>query len=125
MEEILFLSTDSGNVAAYYTAGIQEGIEREPYRFSQEGRSDLVGSRPFFSHWVCESAWGLSIHKRARMLAVSSNKPSFDPSVESVNPDAAVTVFSLRIKNYDETSTRPDKVGFLMRRIPQCYRIAR
>jgi hypothetical protein len=75
-EEILFLATDSGNIAAYHTSAIHDGIEREPYRFSKDGRSDLVNVRPFFTYWVHESAWGLSIHKNARMLAVSSNKIS-------------------------------------------------
>lgn len=93
-EEILLLSTDSGNVAAYYTAGIQDGIEKEPYKFSRGGRSDLVGIRPFLVHWVYESAWGLSIHKQARMLAVSSNRPFHEPSV---GVDAAVTVFAFAL----------------------------
>ncbi|KAF7514360.1 hypothetical protein GJ744_000130 [Endocarpon pusillum] len=101
-EEILFLSTDSGNVAAYYTASIQEGIEKEPYRFNPEGRSDLVGIRPFFTHWVYESAWGLSIHKHARMLAVSSNKPYFETAI---GVDAAITVFAFALTSSDASSS--------------------
>jgi CRT10 len=100
-EEVLFLSTDSGNVAAYYTTSIQDGIEKEPFKFSHDGRSDLVGIRPFFTHWVYESAWGLSIHKHARMLAVSSNKPYFEPSI-GVN--AAVTVFAFALVGSDAGS---------------------
>jgi CRT10 len=109
-EEILFLSTDSGNVAAYYTASIQEGIEKGPYKFSEQGSSDLVGIRPFFTHWVYESAWGLSIHKHARMLAVSSNKPHYQPTI---GVDAAVTVFAFALTNGDEPSVRQgnDKTG--------------
>jgi CRT10 len=99
-EEILLLSTDSGNVAAYYTAGIQDGIEKEPYKFSKDGRSDLVGVRPFFTHWVHESAWGLSIHKRARMLAVSSNKPN------PIGVYAVVTVFAFALIRSNEKSSR-------------------
>lgn len=89
-------------MAAYYTGSIQEGIEKEPYKFSQEGRSDLVGIRPFFTHWVYESAWGLSIHKHARMLAVSSNKPYFEPAI---GVDAAITVFAFALTSSDTSSS--------------------
>jgi hypothetical protein len=102
-EEILFLSTDSGNVAAYYTASIQDGIEKEPYKFSKEGHSDLVSVRAFFTHWVYESAWGLSIHKHARMLAVSSNKPRYGLPI---GVDAAVTVFAFALTSSDQNSGR-------------------
>jgi CRT10 len=104
LEEILFLATDSGNVAAYYTASIQEGIEKEPYKFSEQGSGDLVGVRPFFTHWVHESAWGLSIHKNARMLAVSSNKPHHQSNIVV---HAAVTVFAFALIDGDESSVRP------------------
>ncbi len=90
----------------YYTSTIQDGIEKEPYHFSKEGRSDLVGIRPFFSHWVYESAWGLSIHKHARMLAVSSNKPYHAPSV---GLDAAVTVFAFALTTSGDQPTRVGK----------------
>jgi hypothetical protein len=109
-------------VAAYYTAGIQDGIEKEPYKFSHEGRSDLVGIRPFFTHWVYESAWGLSIHKDARMIAVSSNKPYHE---RSIGIDAAITVFafalstsgqqlSVRANTEDTNSVSEDEWKFWM-----------
>jgi hypothetical protein len=74
-EEILLLSTDSGNVVAYHTKAIEDAIRRDPYRFSTDARSDTIGLRPFFSEWVHESAWGLAIHTQARMIAVSANTP--------------------------------------------------
>ena len=67
------VATDSGNVAAYHTKTIRDAIRKDPYRYSKDARSDLVGLRAFFSHWVRESAWGLAIHKNARMIAVSAN----------------------------------------------------
>jgi hypothetical protein len=102
-EEILLLATDSGNVAAYHTNAIQDAIEKEPYKFSQEGRSDLVGLRPFFSHWVYESAWGLSLHKHARMVAVSSNKPHHHLSM---GVHAAITVFAFALTTSDDQGRR-------------------
>lgn len=102
-EEILLLATDSGNVAAYYTTAIQDGIEKEPFDFSKEGRSDLVGVRPFFTHWVYESAWGLSIHQNARMLAVSSNHPYYELSR---GLDAAITVFAFALTTSDKVTVR-------------------
>ena len=91
-------------MAAYYTASIQEAVEKEPYKTSEQGSIDLVGIRPFFTHWVHESAWGLSIHKHARMLAVSSNKPHYQPNI---GVDAAITVFAFALTNGDESSLRP------------------
>jgi CRT10 len=102
-EEILLLATDSGNVAAYHTTAIQDGIDKEPYSFSKDGRSDLVGVRPFFTHWVYESAWGLSIHQNARMLAVSANHPYHEPSR---GIDAAITVFAFALTTSDEVTLR-------------------
>jgi hypothetical protein len=72
-EEILLLATDSGNIAAYR-------IERI-FAFIEEGRASgcidpsANGAQVecFFSDWVGQSAWGLAIHKFARIIAVSSN----------------------------------------------------
>lgn len=102
-EEILLLSTDSGNVCAYYTASIQRGIDKESSKSDHEAGSEMVGIRPFFVHWVYESAWGLSIHKDARMLAVSSNQPFYEPSI-GVN--AAVTVFAFALTDSDGHAAR-------------------
>lgn len=105
-EEILLLSTDSGNVAAYYTSSIQDGIEKDPYKLSKTGRSNLVGVRAFFNHWVYESAWGLSIHKHARMLAVSSNRPHHQLFTGML---AAITVFAFALTSSDEQSAEAGK----------------
>ena len=93
-EEILLVATDSGNIAAYHTKAIEEAINKQPYKFSSNGRSDIVGLRAFFSQWVHESAWGLAIHKEGRMIAVSANKPHH---VKSIDPSAKVTVFAFAL----------------------------
>ncbi|RMZ78450.1 hypothetical protein DV737_g3866, partial [Chaetothyriales sp. CBS 132003] len=93
-EEILLLSTDSGNIAAYHTKAILDAAQKDPFNFSPDGRADLVGLRPFLSYWVHESAWGLAIHREARMIAVSANTPSF---IQTSDPSAKITVFAFAL----------------------------
>ena len=93
-EEILLVATDSGNIAAYHTKAIRDAIAKDPYKYSADGRSDFVGVRAFFSHWVHESAWGLAIHKEARMIAVSANTPFSTPSQDD---HAKITVFAFAL----------------------------
>ncbi|KAK5061580.1 hypothetical protein LTR84_008124 [Exophiala bonariae] len=97
-EEILLLATDSGNITAYYTKSIEEAIRRQPFRFTTSATGDLTDVRPFFSEWVYESAWGLSIHTRARMIAVSANTPHHIPKDD---PCAKVTVFAFALSGGD------------------------
>ncbi|KIW20594.1 hypothetical protein PV08_01169 [Exophiala spinifera] len=96
-EEILLLSTDSGNLTAYFTKAIDEAIRKDPYRFSTNARSDCVGVRAFFTQWVYESAWGLSIHSKARMIAVSANTPNHVPSDD---PCSKITVFAFALTEH-------------------------
>ncbi|EDN08629.1 predicted protein [Histoplasma mississippiense (nom. inval.)] len=72
-EEILLLATDSGNIAAYRTERIFAVIEEARVTGNDQPTElgELVDC--FFSDWVGQSAWGLAIHKTARMIAVSSN----------------------------------------------------
>ncbi|KIX09374.1 uncharacterized protein Z518_00453 [Rhinocladiella mackenziei CBS 650.93] len=107
-EEILLISTDSGNVTAYYTKAVEEAIRKDPYRFSTDARSDYVGVRAFFTQWLHESAWGLSIHTQARMIAVSANTPHHVPSED---PCAKITVFAFALtEDLDQEGTRDDVV---------------
>ncbi|ETI23676.1 hypothetical protein G647_05479 [Cladophialophora carrionii CBS 160.54] len=105
-EEILLTATDSGNITAYYTKTIDEAIRKDPYRFSTDARSDYIGVRPFFTHWVDESAWGLAIHSNARMIAVSANTPHNTPSDD---PCAKVTVFAFALTEDSHGSGAADK----------------
>jgi hypothetical protein len=111
-EEILLVATDSGNIAAYHTKAIRDAIEKDPYKYSADGRSDFVGVRAFFSHWVHESAWGLAIHTEARMIAVSANTPYSTPSQDD---HAKITVFAFALTGqvdaehsvHDDAAARP------------------
>lgn len=93
-EEILLVATDSGNIAAYHTKAIEQATKKDPYKFSSNASSDVVGLRAFFSHWVHESAWGLGIHRDGRMIAVSANRPHH---IATDDPSAKVTVFAFAL----------------------------
>ncbi|GES62920.1 pyridine nucleotide-disulfide oxidoreductase family protein [Aspergillus terreus] len=71
-EEVLLLVTDSGNVCGYRVEAIYSALKR-----AAESRAErpLDGSQvdPFFVEYVDASAWGLAIHKFARLIAVSAN----------------------------------------------------
>ncbi|KAI1951168.1 hypothetical protein LOZ39_000587 [Ophidiomyces ophidiicola] len=72
-EEIVLLATDSGNIAAYWTERIFSALEHS--KSSEPQSPEALGAIVpcFFSDWVKQSAWGLAIHKFARMIAASSN----------------------------------------------------
>lgn len=99
-EEIVLVSTDSGNLTAYFTKAIDDAIRKDPYRFSTNARSDYVGVRAFFAQWVYESAWGLSIHSKARMIAVSANTPN---NIPSDDPCSKITVFAFALTENNES----------------------
>lgn len=71
-DEILLLVTDSGNVCGYHVENI----------FSYIGSAILNGDKrpilnpridPFFCENVGLSAWGLAVHKYARLIAITAN----------------------------------------------------
>ncbi|KAM0427467.1 hypothetical protein ACHAPT_007427 [Fusarium lateritium] len=70
-DEIVLACYDDGDVVAYYTKDIGT------YVFG--GRETTCSShratpRPFFCENVGMSAWGLAIHQKSRLIAVSSNR---------------------------------------------------
>ncbi|KAL2871351.1 uncharacterized protein BJX67DRAFT_342048 [Aspergillus lucknowensis] len=71
-EEVLLLVTDSGNVCGYRVEAIFSALKRG----GESGKAKpLDGSEvdPFFLEYVGASAWGLAIHKFARLIAVTAN----------------------------------------------------
>jgi hypothetical protein len=72
-EEILLLATDSGNVCAYHTERIHSALKECPSSDAQSPEAKGAQVDCFFAEWVGQSAWGLAIHKYARLIAVSSN----------------------------------------------------
>ncbi|KAI5301172.1 hypothetical protein KEM55_001813 [Ascosphaera atra] len=67
-DEILAFVTDSGNVGAFYTDELVASMEESIMWRENGSHVDC-----FFVQHVGSSAWGLAIHKRARMIAVSAN----------------------------------------------------
>ncbi|KAL2685441.1 hypothetical protein Neosp_006539 [[Neocosmospora] mangrovei] len=70
-EEIVLACYDDGDVVAYYTNDIGKYVfgGRET-----TGSSHRATPRPFFRENVGMSAWGLAIHQKSRLIAVSSNR---------------------------------------------------
>ena len=71
-DEVLLLATDSGNVCAYHVEAIFSAIDRCATRNDKRPFADSEVT-PFFVESVTLSAWGLAMHKYARLIAVSSN----------------------------------------------------
>lgn len=71
-EEILAVVRDDGDVDAFLTRHIYNAIERRSYADNNLG-VDAADVKPFFQRNVERSAWGLAVHTKARMIAVSSN----------------------------------------------------
>jgi len=71
-EEILLLSCDDGDAFAYYTREINAEVEcrQEPAGSEACIHHDVP---PFFNENVGASAWGLAVHREARMIAISAN----------------------------------------------------
>lgn len=71
-DEIVLACSDKGDVFAYYTKLIATQVfNRVPHETNSVDCSALL--EPFFEANVGMSAWGLAIHKKSRLIAVSSN----------------------------------------------------
>lgn len=71
-DEILLLATDSGNVCGYHVESIFSHIDVAK---SNGEKCPILNPSidPFFCENVGLSAWGLAVHKYARLIAVSAN----------------------------------------------------
>ncbi|EED19284.1 conserved hypothetical protein [Talaromyces stipitatus ATCC 10500] len=89
-DEILLLATDSGNVCGYHVENIYSCIESGRIR---NERRPIIDPRiePFFCESVGLSAWGLAVHKYARLIAVSANT-------------GTITVFAFALADTDAES---------------------
>lgn len=70
-EEIVLACYDDGDVVAYYTKDLAKRI------FTCRGTTDKLhktAPKHFFHENVGISAWGLAVHKKSRLIAVSSNR---------------------------------------------------
>ncbi|KAI5466077.1 hypothetical protein BGZ63DRAFT_347252 [Mariannaea sp. PMI_226] len=71
-EEIVLACYDDGHVVAYYVKGIANWVSAQHGIIGREPSPRLPA--PFFQENVGLSAWGLAIHQRSRLIAVSSNR---------------------------------------------------
>lgn len=71
-EEVIVAVCDDGDVVAYWTRSIKTAIESSASALG-ESPDSVHELRPFFVNNVGTSAWGVAVHKEARMIAVSSN----------------------------------------------------
>lgn len=81
-EEILLVGRDNGDVVAWYTQSIAHHVEAIMTRSARSSQRDKQppcdlprrpGLKRLFADNVGISAWGLAIHKKSRLIAVSSN----------------------------------------------------
>ncbi|KAF2202313.1 hypothetical protein GQ43DRAFT_462479 [Delitschia confertaspora ATCC 74209] len=73
-EEIILIACDDGDVAAYKTAHIQYALEKHLARADEQNDDEPHANiRPYFHRNFTLSAWGLAVHREARLIAVSSN----------------------------------------------------
>ncbi|MCJ1463321.1 hypothetical protein MMC07_001928 [Pseudocyphellaria aurata] len=70
-EEVIAVTCDDGDVVAYTTRSIHDALERNTLN---EPSLQPTRIRTILLRNVGESAWGIAIHKAARLIAVSSNK---------------------------------------------------
>ncbi|KAM0463912.1 hypothetical protein ACHAO4_000637 [Trichoderma viride] len=78
-EEIVLACYDDGDVVAYYVKDIADLVEnkRNQSKAQRSSRKDYTSRsspRLLFHENVGQSAWGLAIHRKSRLIAVSSNR---------------------------------------------------
>lgn len=99
-EEVLVASCDDGDVYAYYVKDIADWITSKDSLPLQPGHrrrnkpSPFAYPEPFFRENVGISAWGLAVHQKSRLIAVSSNR-------------SEITVFALALST--SRRNRPEK----------------
>lgn len=71
-EEVVVACYDDGDVVAYYVKEVAERVFHR--RGATTGASSRGPPRRFFHENVGISAWGLAVHEKSRLIAVSSNR---------------------------------------------------
>ncbi|KAL9102240.1 MAG: hypothetical protein Q9163_002576 [Psora crenata] len=69
-EEILLIACDGGDVIGYTTRSVALAVGEQQ---AANSALSLLSPNPFFHENVGDSAWGLDVHQKARLLAVSCN----------------------------------------------------
>ncbi|PGH09956.1 hypothetical protein AJ79_05572 [Helicocarpus griseus UAMH5409] len=122
-EEILVIATDGGNVTAYRTERIYAVIQEALANGNNKPTvvSELVEC--FFSDWVGQSAWGLAVHKAARLIAVSSNSWCITVFAFALVDPASVTKKSG--KEQDPTTSFGDTLEWTNVSLEKQYQVLR
>jgi hypothetical protein len=101
-EEILACACDDGDVLLYHVTSIAglvlSRLGSKPANQVSGAGAENEAVRPFFHENVGKSAWGMAMHKTARMFAVSNNSQIID-----------VIAFALRQNTDDSSSETPDE----------------
>ncbi|KAF2230573.1 hypothetical protein EV356DRAFT_536287 [Viridothelium virens] len=73
--EVVLVACDDGDVVAYYVKDVQYAIDNGTRKIQRDGQWDHrpVHLRPILHENVGMSAWGLAVHREARLIAVSAN----------------------------------------------------
>lgn len=71
-DEVIVAVCDDGDVIAYATRSIREAIKNH-IRGNEEDQPNTVTAKLILFRNVGKSAWGIAIHKVARLIAVSAN----------------------------------------------------
>ncbi|KAF6826172.1 hypothetical protein CPLU01_09820 [Colletotrichum plurivorum] len=98
-EEILVSAYDDGSVFAWYIRHIAEYVER-----MSSGCNKAPVPSYFFTENVGKSAWGLAVHQKSRLIAVSSNR--FE-----------VTVFAFGLSRLPEAMDRTRPLDYCERSV--------
>jgi hypothetical protein len=81
--EILVTASDNGDVSAFYTSILAEHVYNRP----TGGKSKVLDNQPrCLADNVQSSAWGLAVHAKSQLIAVSSNLADitiFAPAIQS------------------------------------------
>ncbi|KFA73325.1 hypothetical protein S40288_03878 [Stachybotrys chartarum IBT 40288] len=94
-EEIVVACFDDGDVVAYYLSAVEHQVSLKMEHASSDLKLD-AGShipaqlRPFLLENVGISAWGLAIHRKTRLIAVSSNRHEITVFAPAIIPEQVV-----------------------------------
>ncbi|EMD87369.1 hypothetical protein COCC4DRAFT_118086, partial [Bipolaris maydis ATCC 48331] len=69
-EEVLLVTCDDGDVTGYRTEAIYRALQRRSNQDESASKDDV---HIFLHRNVGASAWGLAVHREARIIAISAN----------------------------------------------------
>lgn len=112
-EELLVTCHDDGDVTAYYTRDIAEWLaattDLPVSQATRLEKTTYTGNKelptPFFLENVGASAWGLALHAKSRLIAVSSNRwevTVFAPALSRPTPMCGKSEASGRRSKLDQ-----------------------